>query len=84
MYGTALRRFIHAIVHYRRRFGAIPLLMAKFDLKSAYRRAHFSGISALQSIATTVGLATDIPNQVNQAQPEVTRSEPDSELAFIS
>jgi hypothetical protein len=56
MYGTALWRFIHAIVHYRRRFEGIPLLMAKFDLKSAYRRAHFSGISALQSIATSVGL----------------------------
>jgi hypothetical protein len=30
--------------------------MAKFDLKSAYRRAHFSGVSALQSIATSKGL----------------------------
>jgi hypothetical protein len=30
--------------------------MAKFDLKSAYRRAHFSGVSALQSVATSVGL----------------------------
>jgi hypothetical protein len=30
--------------------------MAKFDLKSAYRRAHFSGLLALQSIATSTGL----------------------------
>jgi hypothetical protein len=37
MYGMALRRFLHAIVQYRRRFPSTPLLMAKFDLKSAYR-----------------------------------------------
>jgi hypothetical protein len=36
MYGSALRRFIQSIVHYRRRFPNTPLLMAKFDLKSAY------------------------------------------------
>jgi hypothetical protein len=56
MYGSALKRFLHAIVKYRGRFPNTPLLMAKFDLKSAYRRAHFSGISALQSIATNHGL----------------------------
>jgi hypothetical protein len=56
MYGAALRRFIHAVVRYRRLFPDVPLLMAKFDLKSAYQRAHFSGESALQSIATTCGL----------------------------
>jgi hypothetical protein len=33
--------------------------MAKFDLKSAYRRAHFSGSSALQSIATNHGLCAN-------------------------
>jgi hypothetical protein len=56
MYGTALKRFVNAIVTYRRRYPSTPLLMAKFDLKSAYRRAHFSGTSALQSIATSRGL----------------------------
>jgi hypothetical protein len=56
LYGNALRRFIHAIVIYRRRFPKTPLLIAKFDLKSAYRRMHFSGMSALQSIATSNGL----------------------------
>jgi hypothetical protein len=56
MYWMALQRFLHAIVHYRRHFSSTPLLMAKFDLKSAYRRAHFSGKSALQSIATSKGL----------------------------
>jgi hypothetical protein len=56
MYGMALRRFLHSIVHYRSRFPTTPILMAKFDLKSAYRRAHFSGHSAVQSIATSAGL----------------------------
>jgi hypothetical protein len=56
LYGSALRCFLHAIVLYRRRFPTAPLLIAKFDLKSAYRRTHFSGISALQSIATSSGL----------------------------
>jgi hypothetical protein len=59
MYGSALKRFIHAIVRYRLRFPDTPLLMAKFDLKSAYRRAHFSGSSALQSIATNHGLCAN-------------------------
>jgi hypothetical protein len=59
LYGSALKRFIHAIVHYRRCFPSTSLLMTKFDLKSAYRRAHFLGVSALQSIATTVGLLHD-------------------------
>jgi hypothetical protein len=72
MYGTALRRFIHAILIYRRKFPTTPLLMAKFDLKSAYRRAHFSGKSALQSIATSCGL--------NQGD----SSFPDSNLAYVS
>jgi hypothetical protein len=75
-YGLALRRFVHAIVHYRRRFSTIPLLMAKFDLKSAYRRAHFSGVSALQSIATSVGLRRQVDPIGNNAL--------DEDLAFVS
>jgi hypothetical protein len=71
LYGNALRRFIHAIVLYRRRFPSKPLLIAKFDLKSAYRRTHFSGISALQSIATSTGLRP--PNNSH-----------DEELAYVS
>jgi hypothetical protein len=71
LYGTALRRFIHAILIYRSKFPTAPLLMAKFDLKSAYRRAHFSGISALQSIATSHGL-------------RVNSTSPDEELAYVS
>jgi hypothetical protein len=59
MFGAALRRFIHSIVHYRRKYPSTPLLMAKYDLKSAYRRAHLSGVSALQSIATSRGLHND-------------------------
>jgi hypothetical protein len=71
LYGTALRHFIHAILFYRSRFPTTPLLMAKFDLKSAYRRAHFSGVSALQSIATSRGLSVDDDNT-------------DEELAYVS
>jgi hypothetical protein len=59
MFGAALRRFIHSIIHYRRKYPSTPLLMAKYDLKSAYRRAHLSGVSALQSIATSRGLHID-------------------------
>jgi hypothetical protein len=73
MYGTALKRFLHSIVKYRLRFPDKPILMAKFDLKSAYRRAHFSGISALQSIATSRGLTA----QSGQAKPA-------DDLAFVS
>jgi hypothetical protein len=76
MYGTALRRFLHAVVMYRLRFPSTPLLLAKkFDLKSAYRRAHFSGISALQSIATNCGL------QQTSNTPDDAAAE---ELAFVS
>jgi hypothetical protein len=84
MYGTALHRFIHAIVHYRRRFGEIPLLLAKFDLKSAYRRAHFSGVSALQSIVTTVGLQTQkkAPEKI-KILPETDSDGAENELALI-
>jgi hypothetical protein len=74
MYGTALRRLIHSVVNYRLRFPTTPLLLAKFDLKSAYRRSHFSGVSALQSIATNYGLATN----GDQTQPLENR------LAFVS
>jgi hypothetical protein len=59
MFGSALRRFIHSIIHYRRKHPSTPLLMAKYDLKSAYRRAHLSGVYALQSVATSQGLHGD-------------------------
>jgi hypothetical protein len=79
LYGTALKRFLHAIVHYRRRFPCTPLLMAKFDLKSAYRRAHFSGTSALQSVATSIGLLGDEAARHND-----TTGSPSGDLAFVS
>lgn len=72
-YGNALRRFIHAIMLYRRRLPKTPLLIAKFDLKSAYRRTHFSGTSALQSIATSSGIARHPP-----------MPEESEELAYVS
>jgi hypothetical protein len=76
MYGSALRRTLHAIVRYRARFPGTPILMAKFDLKSAYRRAHFSGTSALQSIATSHGLSDYGDNHEHPKQR--------SELAYVS
>jgi hypothetical protein len=78
VYGLALRRFVHAIVHYRRRFNSTPLLMAKFDLKSAYRRAHFSGVSALQSIATSVGLRRQTATNEKKSKLD------NKDLAFVS
>jgi hypothetical protein len=68
LYGWSLKRFLHAIVHYRRRFPSTPLLLAKYDLKAAYRRVHFKWESALQSIVTTQGLASpnDKPDGIDK------------------
>ena len=56
VYGFALKRFLHSIVALRTMYGNTPLLMTKFDFKSAYRRVHFRASSALQSVVTTTGL----------------------------
>ena len=56
VYGFALKRFIHTIVALRTKFKDTPLLMTKFDFKSAYRRVHFSASLALQSVVKTNGL----------------------------
>jgi hypothetical protein len=78
MYGKALRRFIHAVVQLRLRYPTTPLLMAKFDLKSAYRRAHFSGTTALQSIVTNRGLLGS--NTISGDPADTTQND----LAFVS
>jgi hypothetical protein len=76
MYGTALKQFLlHSVDKYSLQFPETPLLMAKFDLKTAYRRAHFPGLSALQSIATNRGLVTGEGG---------TCSSREDELAFVS
>ena len=59
VYGFALKRFIHSIVALRTMYGDTPLLMTKFDFKSAYRRVHFRASSALQSVVTTTGMERD-------------------------
>jgi hypothetical protein len=56
LYGWALKRFLHAIVFYRSKLPSTPLMLAKYDLKAAYRRIHFQWESALQSIVTLNGL----------------------------
>jgi hypothetical protein len=58
LYGWALKHFLHAIVYYRSKFPNTPLVMAKYDLKAAYRRVHFTWESALKSIVTLKGLST--------------------------
>jgi hypothetical protein len=60
-YGFALRRFIHKIVDIRRLFPSTPILLNKFDFKSAYRRVHNAAVAAFQSCVTTKGLSDDYP-----------------------
>ena len=56
IFGFALRRFLLKIVAYRLQYPAVPLLIAKTDFKSAYRRMHQDSQSAVRSIITTAGL----------------------------
>jgi hypothetical protein len=55
-YGFALRRFLHTIIRLRQLYPTTPILLSKFNFKSAYRRIHWSATSAFQSIVTTTGL----------------------------
>ncbi|MGH7955272.1 MAG: hypothetical protein ACREOZ_04855 [Gloeomargaritales cyanobacterium] len=50
MFGHAIRRILHYIADCRRRHPTARILMGKFDIKAAYRRAHFQGVSATESI----------------------------------
>jgi hypothetical protein len=56
LYGWVLKRLAHAICFYRNKFPGTPILGAKFDLKSAYRRVHAASSTAIQSVVTTQGL----------------------------
>jgi hypothetical protein len=56
VYGFALSRFLHAIITLRLRLPHTAILLTKFDFKSAYRRVHFHGSSAIQSCITTIDL----------------------------
>jgi len=50
LYGHALRRLIHLIVKMREENPTTKILVGKFDLKAAYRRAHLSAATALESM----------------------------------
>ncbi len=52
-YGFALRRLAHMIVSLRNKFPDTPILISKLDVKSAYRRMHLHGSSAIQCVVTT-------------------------------
>jgi hypothetical protein len=56
VFGFALRRFIYTLVAYRIKYPQTPILLAKTDYKSAYRRMHQDGLSALRSMITTTKL----------------------------
>ena len=57
IYGFALSRFFHQIIALRLHFGPlVRLLLAKLDLKSAFRRMQTDAELAAQSIITTKGL----------------------------
>lgn len=58
LYGWALKRLLHAIIYYRTQYPSTPLVIAKYDLKAAYRRIHFDWESARRSIVTLRGLKT--------------------------
>ena len=50
-YGHALLRILHFIVDLRRRHPDKRILLGKFDLKAAFRRAHLSPETALESMS---------------------------------
>jgi hypothetical protein len=54
-YGTALSRYIHAIVALRLQNPHEVILQTKVDWKSAYRRMHYAAPSAVQCITTVAG-----------------------------
>ena len=49
-YGRALIRLLHLIVGMRARYPTTPILIGKFDLKAAYRRAHLSPQTTMESM----------------------------------
>jgi hypothetical protein len=55
-FGFTLRRIMNQIVAYRYKYPTTPILIAKTDFKSAYRRLHQEFTAALQSTITTIGL----------------------------
>ena len=50
MYSFAMSRILHYIISIRSRHPSVKFFTSKFDLDSAYRRAHLSGSTALESL----------------------------------
>ena len=50
MFGFTLRCLLRYIVATRKRHPNVPILMGKYDIKSAYRRAHLSPATAAESL----------------------------------
>ena len=56
MFGFCLLRIIHYIVHTRFRHPTTRILIGKYDIKSAYRRAHLSAKTAAESLMIFEGI----------------------------
>ena len=56
MFGFCLRRILHYIVGVRIRHPSTRILIAKYDVGSAYRRAHLSAETAVESMTMFNGL----------------------------
>ena len=50
LFGFCLQRILHYIVDTRRRLPTVRILIGKYDIKSAYRRAHLSAETAVESL----------------------------------
>ena len=55
-YGRVHLRMTHYIVSLRARHPSTRILIGKFDIKSAYRRAHLDAATAMESLTTFDGL----------------------------
>jgi hypothetical protein len=55
-YGHALLRFIHVIISLRLLHPCHPILLTKVDLKSAYRRLHYTAAMAVQACVLVCNL----------------------------
>jgi hypothetical protein len=64
IYGRALNRILRNLITMRRHYPHWPIMLAKSDYKSAYRRLHHQGLQALLHCVQTADLTSDITKQV--------------------
>jgi hypothetical protein len=57
IYGFCLRRIIYQILSLRFHHPTQPILIAKYDIKQAFRRIHYSGLASTKCIAVFNNLA---------------------------